>query len=189
METEATTACQLAPLADTDINWDMHIIRSDGIPGIFRGFGTSAVGSLPSIVLALTSLEAWNLGYSDNVDKKSYHMQMVVVQAIVGLAAGTCSSVITTPIDIVKTRLQVIDDYGVGRPSVLKTTKMLLREDGWKGFYRGFGPRFLNMSFYGTMIVTYEIIKIIYCASLIIRTPNPKGHWYFSGTVELLTGR
>ncbi|KAH0781643.1 hypothetical protein KY290_001241 [Solanum tuberosum] len=150
METEAATACQLAPLADTDINWDMHIIRSDGIPGIFRGFGTSAVGSLPSIVLALTSLEAWNLGYSDNVDKKSYHMQMVVVQAIVGLAAGTCSS--------------VIDDYGVGRPSVLKTTKMLLREDGWKGFYRGFGPRFLNMSFYGTMIVTYEIISL--CLSL-----------------------
>uniref|UniRef100_M1DGY2 Uncharacterized protein n=1 Tax=Solanum tuberosum TaxID=4113 RepID=M1DGY2_SOLTU len=96
METEAATARQLAPLADTDINWDM------------------------------------NLGYSDNVDKKSYHMQMVAVQAIVGLAAGTCSSVITTPIYIVKTQLQVIDDYGVGRPSVLKTTKMLLREDGWK---------------------------------------------------------
>ncbi|KAH0730197.1 hypothetical protein KY289_001385 [Solanum tuberosum] len=159
METEAATARQLAPLADTDINWDMHIIRSDGIPGIFRGFGTSAVGSLPSIVLALTSLEShvstlclsmWNLGYSDNVDKKSYHMQMIAVQVIVGLAADTC--------------LSVIDDYGVGRPSVLKTTKMPLREDGWKGFYRGFGPRFLNMSFYGTMIVTYEIISL--CLSL-----------------------
>ncbi|XP_015163542.1 mitochondrial uncoupling protein 2-like [Solanum tuberosum] len=87
-----------------------------------------------------------NLGYSDNVDKKPSHMQMVAVQATTRLAAGTCSS--------------VIDDYGVGKPSVLKTTKMLLREDGWKGFYRGFGPRFLNMSFYGTtMIVTYEIIK------------------------------
>ncbi|XP_015072253.1 solute carrier family 25 member 44-like isoform X2 [Solanum pennellii] len=314
METETSTAPQLAALADTDINWDRldkarfhiigailftlqsalihptavvktrmqvagsqlngfsvfrHIIRSDGIPGIFRGFGTSAVGSLPGRVLALTSLEVskdmmlkytqavnmpestraalangfagmvsnlvscvyfvpldvicqrlmvqgipgtkpcvgpfdairevvkaegirgmyrgfgltvvtqspaqalwwgaygaaqhiiWrNLGYSDNVDKKPSHMQMVAVQATAGLAAGACSSVITTPIDTVKTRLQVIDDYGVGRPSVLKTTKTLLREDGWKGFYRGFGPRFLNMSFYGTtMIVTYEIIK------------------------------
>ncbi|KAH0765273.1 hypothetical protein KY285_001144 [Solanum tuberosum] len=113
METEAATAPQLAALADTDINWDKHIIRSDGIPGIFRGFGTSAMGSLPEIT------QIWQ-GYS----------------------------------------VKVIDDYGVGKPSVLKTTKMLLREDGWKGFYRGFGPRFLNMSFYGTtMIVTYDIIR------------------------------
>lgn len=56
--------------------------------------------------------------------------------------------------------LKVMDDYGVGRPSVLKTTKTLLKEYGWRGFYRGFGPRFLNMSLYGTtMIVTYELIS------------------------------
>lgn len=55
----------------------------------------------------------------------------------------------------------MLDDYGVGRPSVMKTAKTLLKEDGWRGFYRGFGPRFLNMSFYGTtMIVTYELISI-----------------------------
>ena len=56
---------------------------------------------------------------------------------------------------------KVMDDYGVGRPSVLKTTKTLLKEDGWWGFYRGFGPRFLSMSLYGTtMIVTYELISM-----------------------------
>lgn len=56
---------------------------------------------------------------------------------------------------------KVIDDYGVGRPSVMKTTKTLFKEYGWRGFYRGFGPRFLNMSFYGvTMIVTYELISM-----------------------------
>ena len=55
-----------------------------------------------------------------------------------------------------------MDDYGVGRPSVMKTTKTLLQEDGWRGFYRGFGPRFLNMSLYGTtMIVTYELISML----------------------------
>lgn len=54
----------------------------------------------------------------------------------------------------------MIDDYGAGRPSIMKTVKNLVREDGWMGFYRGFGPRFLNMSFYGTtMIVTYELIS------------------------------
>lgn len=54
-----------------------------------------------------------------------------------------------------------MDNFGVGRPSVMKTIKALLKEDGWRGFYRGFGPRFLNMSLYGTtMIVTYELISM-----------------------------
>ncbi|KAK2971037.1 hypothetical protein RJ640_025811 [Escallonia rubra] len=33
------------------------ILRKDGIPGIFRGFGTSAIGALPGRVFSLTSLE------------------------------------------------------------------------------------------------------------------------------------
>ena len=46
----------------------------------------------------------------------------------------------------------------------MKTARALLKEDGWIGFYRGFGPRFLNMSFYGTtMIVTYELISMVAC--------------------------
>lgn len=65
-----------------------------------------------------------------------------------------------------------MDDFSVGRPSVVKTTKKLLREDGWWGFYRGFGPRFLNMSLYGTtMIVTYELISK-YISQLIILKAN-----------------
>jgi solute carrier family 25 protein 44 len=153
------------------------------------------------------------MGYRDDIDKKPSHLEMVTVQAMAGTVAGACSSIITTPMDTIKTRLQVcsvsyyhslfllhyyvhrrrnylffsvqilcclelyvifgvtlntriliwkvMDNYGSGRPSVLKTTKTLLKEDGWRGFYRGFGPRFLNMSLYGTtMIVTYELISM-----------------------------
>lgn len=65
----------------------------------------------------------------------------------------------------------MIDDYGVGRPSIMKTVKTLLKEDGWIGFYRGFGPRFLNMSFYGTtMIVTYELISMYEFTLFLSRT-------------------
>lgn len=53
-----------------------------------------------------------------------------------------------------------MDNVGVGRPSVMKTTRTLLDDEGWRGLYRGFGPRFLNMSLWGTsMIVTYEFIS------------------------------
>ncbi|KAF7146371.1 hypothetical protein RHSIM_Rhsim04G0246300 [Rhododendron simsii] len=145
------------------------VIKAEGFRGMYRGFGLTAVTQSPASALWWGAYGAaqhiiWrSLGYIDNMEQKPSHMEMVSVQATAGMLAGACSSVITTPLDTVKTRLQVMDDYGVGRPSVVKTTKTLLKEDGWRGFYRGFGPRFLNMSLYGTtMIVTYELIKA-YC--------------------------
>ncbi|XP_021752673.1 solute carrier family 25 member 44-like [Chenopodium quinoa] len=142
------------------------VMRSEGIRGIYRGFGLTALTQSPASALWWGTYGAaqhmiWrSLGYRDNVEKKPSFVEMVSVQASAGMVAGAASSVITTPIDTVKTRLQVMDNYGDGRPSVIKTTKALLKEDGWWGFYRGFGPRFLNMSLYGTtMIVTYELIK------------------------------
>ncbi|KAE9455025.1 hypothetical protein C3L33_13045, partial [Rhododendron williamsianum] len=141
------------------------VIKAEGFRGMYRGFGLTAVTQSPASALWWGAYGAaqhiiWrSLGYIDNMEQKPSHMEMVSVQATAGMLAGACSSVITTPLDTVKTRLQVMDDYGVGRPSVVKTTKTLLKEDGWRGFYRGFGPRFLNMSLYGTtMIVTYELI-------------------------------
>lgn len=47
-----------------------------------------------------------SLGYKDEMEKPS-HTEMVTVQATAGLLAGACSSIITTPVDTVKTRLQV----------------------------------------------------------------------------------
>ncbi|KAI8561933.1 hypothetical protein RHMOL_Rhmol04G0380400 [Rhododendron molle] len=170
------------------------VIKAEGFRGMYRGFGLTAVTQSPASALWWGAYGAaqhiiWSnmaflsflllphnpptpplfrsLGYIDNMEQKPSHMEMVSVQATAGMLAGACSSVITTPLDTVKTRLQVMDDYGVGRPSVVKTAKTLLKEDGWRGFYRGFGPRFLNMSLYGTtMIVTYELISIkrkLYC--------------------------
>lgn len=49
-----------------------------------------------------------SLGYRDDLEEKPSHMEMVTVQATAGMVAGACSSVITTPIDTIKTRLQVL---------------------------------------------------------------------------------
>ncbi|OVA13579.1 Mitochondrial substrate/solute carrier [Macleaya cordata] len=140
------------------------VIKVEGFRGMYRGFGLTALTQSPASALwwgayAAAQNVIWrSLDYKDG-EKKPSHLEMVTVQATAGTVAGACSSVITTPIDTIKTRLQVMDNYGAGRPSVIKTAKLLLKEDGWRGFYRGFGPRFLNMSLYGTtMIVTYELI-------------------------------
>ncbi|CAI9113915.1 OLC1v1014620C1 [Oldenlandia corymbosa var. corymbosa] len=123
------------------------VIKVEGICGLYRGFGLTALSQTPASALWWGAYGAaqhriWRaIGYGDDLDQKPSHVEMISVQATAGMVAGACSSIITTPLDTVKTRLQVIDNYGVGRPSVMKTTRVLLKEDGWRGFYRGFGPR------------------------------------------------
>lgn len=48
------------------------------------------------------------LGYRDDMEEKPSLVELVTVQGTAGMVAGACSSVITTPIDTVKTRLQVM---------------------------------------------------------------------------------
>lgn len=49
---------------------------------------------------------------------------------------------------------------GDGRPTIKQTVKKLLKEEGWRGFYKGLGPRFFSMSLWGTsMITTYEFLS------------------------------
>ncbi|KAH9323623.1 hypothetical protein KI387_018262, partial [Taxus chinensis] len=142
------------------------IYMAEGIHGLYRGFGMTVVCNSPVSAIwwgayGFAQHMIWRgLGYGEDQERESpTHGKIVLVQATAGTLAGAAQSVLTTPLDTIKTRLQVMDNYGEGRPSVMKTTRQLLKEDGWKGFYRGFGPRFLSMSLWGTsMIVTYELI-------------------------------
>ncbi|CAI0467613.1 unnamed protein product [Linum tenue] len=123
--------------------------------GIYRGFGTSAIGSLPGRALALTSLEVSKdvtLKYLEKFDMPEA-TRLGIANGVAGMVSNLVSCGYYVPLD-------VMDNYGGGRPSVMKTVKNLVEEDGWWGFYRGVGPRFVNMSLCGTtMIVTYELIK------------------------------
>ncbi|KAG9134820.1 hypothetical protein Leryth_001120, partial [Lithospermum erythrorhizon] len=83
---------------------------------------------------------------------------VVSVQAAGGIFAGATASCITTPLDTIKTRLQVMGHEK--RPSASQVVKSLIKDDGWSGFYRGLGPRFFSMSAWGTsMILAYEYLK------------------------------
>jgi hypothetical protein len=48
-----------------------------------------------------------SLGYGNDSQTKPSESELVAVQATAGTIAGACSSIITTPVDTIKTRLQV----------------------------------------------------------------------------------
>ncbi|XP_076930506.1 uncharacterized protein LOC143595355 [Bidens hawaiensis] len=145
------------------------VLKQDGIRGLYRGFGLSVMTYSPSSAVWWASYGSsqrviWNLlGHGNNGDGSAPSQgKVVLVQGAGGIFAGAAASFITTPLDTIKTRLQVMKHES--HPSTRQVIKALIAEDGWKGFYRGIGPRFLSSSAWGTsMILAYEYLKRI-CA-------------------------
>lgn len=141
------------------------ILMADGIRGLYRGFGMSVMTYSPSSAFWWASYGfsqriIWrSLGYSsEDSSLMPSEGEIILVQAGCGIFAGAIASCTTTPLDTIKTRLQVMD-IGV-TPSIKQTIKRLINEDGWRGLYRGLGPRFISMSAWGTsMILAYEYLK------------------------------
>ncbi|KAL3844586.1 hypothetical protein ACJIZ3_001989 [Penstemon smallii] len=137
------------------------VIKADGIRGLYRGFGLSVMTYSPSSAVWWASYGAsqrfiWRL-LDDNTVAPSGG-KIVMVQAAGGILAGATASCITTPLDTIKTRLQVMGHDK--RPTARQVVKKLIADDGFSGFYRGLGPRFFSMSAWGTsMILAYEYLK------------------------------
>nr|GMC97197.1 solute carrier family 25 member 44 [Ipomoea batatas] len=147
------------------------ILKSEGIRGLYRGFGLSAITYAPSGAVWWGSYGSsqrfiWrHLVYGSDQSQHTPTQGMIVaVQAAGGIIAGATASCITTPFDTIKTRLQVMG-HGDNKPTARQVVKQLIAEDGWTGLYRGLGPRFFSMSAWGTsMILAYEYLKRL-CAS------------------------
>ncbi|KAG6533149.1 hypothetical protein ZIOFF_007015 [Zingiber officinale] len=172
------------------------ILKSEGIRGLYRGFGLSIMTYAPSSAVWWASYGSsqriiWRspilftrisfpqegefsidilsvlilldddrfLGHgNDKENVPPSQLKIICVQATGGVVAASIASCITTPLDTIKTRLQVMDN--TQKPNVRQVIRRLIAEDGWKGFYRGLGPRFISMSAWGTsMIVAYEYMK------------------------------
>lgn len=119
-----------------------HIIRSDGVPGIFRGFGTSAVGSLPGRVLALTSLEVakdMTLKYTKGLDMPEA-TRIGIANGVAGMVSNLVSCVYFVPLDVICQRLMV---QGLPGTTICNgpfdVVRKVTRAEGFRGLYRGFG--------------------------------------------------
>lgn len=141
------------------------ILKTEGFRGFYRGFGLSLMTYSPSSAVWWASYGSsqrviWRLlGHgSDKKNNPPSMTKIVCVQAAGGVIAGAVTSCITTPLDTIKTRMQVMDSKN--RQTARQVVKNLIAESGWKGLYKGLGPRFFNSSAWGTsMIVAYEYLK------------------------------
>ncbi|KAK1307164.1 Mitochondrial carnitine/acylcarnitine carrier-like protein [Acorus calamus] len=99
-----------------------RIIKSDGIRGLYRGFGLSVMTYSPSSAVCF-------LGYgTDHKESVPRISSVMLVQATGGITAGAVASCITTPLDTIKTRLQ----YYKVRKKTIKMVGVLIEIERWQ---------------------------------------------------------
>ena len=155
------------------------IVYSDGLRGLYRGFGISILTYAPSNAVWWASYSVahrliWG-GFGSYMGKKDENGLVngfsfkpdckanVAVQGLSAAMASGVSALITMPLDTIKTRLQVLDgeENGQRRPlTIVQTVRNLVKEGGFGACYRGLGPRWASMAMSATtMITTYEFLK------------------------------
>lgn len=80
-----------------------NILKVDGIPGLYRGFGTVITGAVPARIIFLTSLETTKVAAFKMVKplKLSEPVQAAIANGIAGMAASVSAQAVFVPIDVV----------------------------------------------------------------------------------------
>ncbi|KAF6265949.1 putative mitochondrial carrier protein [Scenedesmus sp. NREL 46B-D3] len=154
------------------------IIQQEGVAGLYRGFWPSVCTFVPSNAIWWGGYGFWkqhislwcgltqhSSGAGAAVAAAGVGTGAVVgVQVAAGILSGCSSALLTNPLDLVKTRLQVAEPVAGVVPSWGGVLRELLLEEGPRGLLRGVGPRMASSCLWGTcMVSAYEFLKSI-CA-------------------------
>ena len=108
------------------------ILRAEGARGFYRGLGANLVGIMPEKAIKFAVNDA--LGAALNPDPGGTAPLPLDRQALAGAGAGFCQVVATTPMEMVKIRLQLQATLPAARR---QTAAQLVRALGLVGLYRG----------------------------------------------------
>ncbi|KAG2205445.1 hypothetical protein INT46_007656 [Mucor plumbeus] len=101
------------------------------------------------------------MNYAANWCKDFVQTHETLKHSIAGAGAGVISSVVTCPLDVVKTRLQ---NQGIGKlkyRGTMGTMKRIRLEEGIRGLYRGLGPTVVGyLPTWAIYFTIYDYCKI-----------------------------
>ncbi|KAJ4835194.1 Protein MITOFERRINLIKE 1, chloroplastic [Turnera subulata] len=138
-------------------SWEvmLKILQKDGILGLYAGYSATLLRNLPAGVLSYSSFEYLKAAVLSKTEKGNLQP---IESVCCGALAGAISATITTPLDVVKTRLMtqvnrdVADKVAAAMYSgISSTVKQILKEEGWVGLTRGMGPRVLHSACFSAL--------------------------------------
>ncbi|KAI8531582.1 hypothetical protein RHMOL_Rhmol11G0147700 [Rhododendron molle] len=122
------------------------IVVKEGFKGLYAGYGSFLLRDLPFDAIQFCIYEQLRIGYKLAARRELKDPE----NAIIGAFAGAITGAITTPLDVIKTRLMVqgpANEY----KGIVDCVKTIVREEGTPAFFKGIGPRVLWISIGGSI--------------------------------------
>jgi Mitochondrial carrier protein len=170
-----------------DKSWDIirQVWRYEGMGGFFRGLG-------PYVFVYGTASSIWwssyeifkhklfhflsgiqnplmtNRAFREGVPcetSSSFPVTLALSQLVAGFAAGVLSLAATNPLDVARTRLQLLEcrnprDAALLQKGYLHILKSTFKNEGISGLYKGFAPRLcIRLPVTSLKFVGYEALK------------------------------
>jgi len=112
------------------------IVRSEGLMGIYKGYGATLLSFGPYSALYFMGYEYIRAQVAERVNKSVEDLAFGEVLAC-SAAAGSVASYVTTPLDLVKLRMQLIGGAGGLRPKMVAMLRDIYASEGAAGLFRG----------------------------------------------------
>ncbi|KAF8872038.1 mitochondrial carrier domain-containing protein [Gymnopilus junonius] len=128
------------------------VLTNDGLSGFYRGFGITVMREIPFTSLQFPLYEFLKLQLSRRINRKPLYAHEA---AVCGSIAGGVAAALTTPLDVLKTRvmLDLRDPSKEKLPSLLSRFRAIYTAEGPRALFAGVVPRTLWISAGGAWAV------------------------------------
>jgi solute carrier family 25 aspartate/glutamate transporter 12/13 len=136
----------------------MWIIKNLGLMGLYKGASACLLRDVPFSAIYFTSYNHLKRDlFGEGPTKKLGVLQLLTAGAIAGMPAAY----LTTPCDVIKTRLQVEARKGETKYTSLRhCATTVFREEGFRAFFKGGPARILRSSpQFGVTLAAYEVLQ------------------------------
>lgn len=138
----------------------MWIVRNLGLVGLYKGASACLLRDVPfSAIYFPTYSHLKKDMFGESPTKKLSILQLLTAGAIAGMPAAY----LTTPCDVIKTRLQVEARKGEAQYTGLRhAAKTIWKEEGFTAFFKG-GPAriFRSSPQFGFTLAAYEVLQTV----------------------------
>jgi solute carrier family 25 aspartate/glutamate transporter 12/13 len=136
----------------------MWIVRNLGLVGLYKGASACLLRDVPFSAIYFPTYNHLKRDYfGESQTKKLGILQLLTAGAIAGMPAAY----LTTPCDVIKTRLQVEARKGESSYTGLShAAKTIWKEEGFKAFFKGGPARIMRSSpQFGFTLAAYEVLQ------------------------------
>jgi solute carrier family 25 (mitochondrial iron transporter), member 28/37 len=138
----------------------VHVLRHEGFRGLFAGYNTTLAMNVPFHFVFVSVYEKCRYMLVSDEETGFQGFQHILAGGI----AGATAAAITTPLDVVRTRLQTRGDTGRADSytGLVRTISVVMKEEGPRALVAGMMPRmwfFVPSS--AIVWTTYEALKYL----------------------------